>query len=201
MHARHYETLLLLHPDLEVEELEQAKQKFIDIIEKMEGRLVKVDDWGRRRLAYPVKKMMYGRYILMDYMGTPACLTEFERNLRIDERIFKHLTLVLDKKYTEEKYQKDIQRLAAEQAEREARDLAAAKEASAPAEDHEAAAAKEGVAEASDKAPEPTTSEPVESEAAPAPEQAEPVVEAPTGDQSVATLEPEEKTDQEPPAA
>ncbi|MEW5724767.1 MAG: 30S ribosomal protein S6 [Thermodesulfobacteriota bacterium] len=117
---RRYETLVLLSPDLAEEEHEQAKKKLTDIIEKMSGRLVRLEDWGRRRLAYPVRKQMYGVYVLMDYMGTPELLGELERNMRIDERVWKHMSLILDKNFTDEKYQTELDRLSAEAARREA---------------------------------------------------------------------------------
>jgi small subunit ribosomal protein S6 len=107
-------------PELSEEEHAQTKTKFTDIVENMSGRFVKVDDWGRRRLAYPVEKQMYGMYLLMDYMGTPELLTELERNLRIDERVWKHMTLILDKDFTEAKYESEIERIKTEAARREA---------------------------------------------------------------------------------
>ena len=120
MKARRYETLVLLHPELTTEELDQTKQKFVDIATRMGGRLVRLDDWGRRKLAYPVKKHLRGTYFLMDYMGQPDLMSELERNMRIDERVFKFLTLVIDKDFTEEKYQDEMDRLKKEKLEVEA---------------------------------------------------------------------------------
>ena len=107
-------------PEMSEEEHAQTKTKFTDIIQNMSGRFVKVDDWGRRRLAYPVEKQMYGLYLLMDYMGTPELLIELERNMRIDERVWKYMTLILDKDFTEAKYESEIDRIKTEAARREA---------------------------------------------------------------------------------
>ncbi|MDY6852817.1 MAG: 30S ribosomal protein S6, partial [Thermodesulfobacteriota bacterium] len=91
MEQRRYETLVLLSPDLSSEELDQLKTKFTDIIDQLQGRLIRLDDWGRRQLAYQVKKQLYGYYYLMDFMGTPSLLAEMERQMRLDERVFKFL--------------------------------------------------------------------------------------------------------------
>lgn len=152
MRARRYETLCLLHPDLSPEDLEEVQQKFLNLIDQMGGRLIRLDDWGRRKLAYPVQNQMRGHYFLMDYMGQPELMMEIERQFKIDERAFKFLTLVLDKQFDEEKYTAERERLEAEEerrraeAEAEARRLA--EEASAG---EEAPAAAEGASESAEE--------------------------------------------------
>ena len=86
----------------------------------MDGRVIRTENWGRRRLSYPVGKKMYGIYWLVDFMGSPQLLLELERNMRIEEQIYKHMSQVLDKNFSEEKYQAEIERLKAEAAKREA---------------------------------------------------------------------------------
>ena len=120
MHPRRYETLLLTDPDIPQEEQDLVRQKIFDIITNMDGRLIRTEDWGRRRLAYPVKKKMYGAYFLIDFMGSPNMLEEMERNLRIDERVYKYMSQILDKSFTEEKFQQEMERLDAEKARIEA---------------------------------------------------------------------------------
>ncbi|MFH1091043.1 MAG: hypothetical protein V1742_05680, partial [Pseudomonadota bacterium] len=66
-----------------------------------------------------VKKQLHGLYLLLDFMGTPSLLAELERNIGIEERIYKHLTLVLDKDFSLEKYNLEKERLAAKKALRE----------------------------------------------------------------------------------
>jgi small subunit ribosomal protein S6 len=100
MHPRRYETLILLAPNPET--LETFKNKVEGILEAGGGQVVRFEDWGRRRLAYPVQKEFYGYYLLYDYQGSPALAAELERNLKIDEKVFKYLTLVLAKKFTAE---------------------------------------------------------------------------------------------------
>lgn len=120
MHPRRYETLIMLAPNLPAEELEAFKEKVNSIMEAGGAKLVRFEDWGRRRLAYPVRKEMFGQYLLYDFQGSPELASELERNLKIDEKVFKFLTLVLDKKFTDEDLEKAKENLLAEAARREA---------------------------------------------------------------------------------
>ncbi len=120
MHPRRYETMIMLAPNLEAAEMETFKNKVDGILSTGGGQLVKFEDWGRRRLSYPVRKEMFGHYLLYDFQGSPALSTELERNLKIDEKVFKYLTLVLDKKFTDEDLEAAKQKLLDEAARREA---------------------------------------------------------------------------------
>ena len=126
MHPRRYETLVMLAPNLEAEVMETFKNKVDGIMASEGGQLVRFEDWGRRRLSYPVKKEMFGHYLLYDFQGSPALAAELERNLKIDEKVFKYLTLVLDKKFTDEELVKAKEALVAEAARREAEKVRAA---------------------------------------------------------------------------
>jgi small subunit ribosomal protein S6 len=92
---RHYETLYLLTPDLAEEEYKAEIAKFIDIIEKNSGDFIKTEEWGKRSLAYDVKKFDKGFYVLLDYCGDGALVSEIERNFKLDERVLKYQTLKL----------------------------------------------------------------------------------------------------------
>ncbi len=92
---RHYETLYLLTPDLAEEEYKAETAKFIDIIQKNKGDLIKTEEWGKRSLAYDVKKFDKGFYVLLDYCGDGALVSEIERNFKLDERVLKYQTLKL----------------------------------------------------------------------------------------------------------
>ena len=120
MHPRRYETLVMLAPNLEAEVMETFKNKVDGIMTSEGGQLVRFEDWGRRRLSYPVRKELYGHYLLYDFQGSPALAAELERNLKIDEKVFKYLTLVLDKKFTDEDLAAAKENLLAEAARREA---------------------------------------------------------------------------------
>ncbi len=120
MHPRRYETLIMLAPNLPAEELETFRTKVDNIMGAGKGQLVRFEDWGRRRLSYPVQKELYGHYLLYDFQGGPELAAELERNLKIDEKVFKYLTLVLDKKFTDEDLEAAKEKLLAEAARREA---------------------------------------------------------------------------------
>ncbi|MDR2935490.1 MAG: 30S ribosomal protein S6 [Candidatus Adiutrix sp.] len=117
MHPRRYETLILLAPNQD--SLETFKNKVEGLLAAGGGQIVRFEDWGRRRLAYPVQKETYGHYLLYDYQGGPALAAELERNLKIDEKVFKYLTLVLAKKFTAEDLAAAQEKLLAEAARRE----------------------------------------------------------------------------------
>ena len=90
---KRYETIYVANSNLEDDALEEVFAKFSDIIEKKKGSIVKTDDWGKRKLAYEVKRFDKGHYVLLDFCGFPEVLTELERNLKLDDRILKYMTV------------------------------------------------------------------------------------------------------------
>ena len=70
-------------------------KKFRDLIDTLKGVIVKVEEWGKQKLAYQLKKFDSGFYVLMDYCGDPGITVELERNLKLDERILKYQTIQL----------------------------------------------------------------------------------------------------------
>lgn len=99
---RQFETLLLFSPELSAENREGLLKNIVAIIEREGGKIEKIDQWGMRDLAYPVKKQMRGYYVLLVYEGPSALVAELERNLRITEGIFKFLTVRLDEDAVED---------------------------------------------------------------------------------------------------
>lgn len=93
---KRYETIYIANPNLEDDALKEVVAKFSDIIEKKRGSIVKIDDWGKRKLAYEVKRFDKGHYVLLDFCGFPEALTELERNLKLDDRILKYMTVKID---------------------------------------------------------------------------------------------------------
>lgn len=114
MNQRRYETLFLLHPDLSEEEIKKIEEKCVNIINETQGKLLKLDEWGYRKLAYEIKGQTRGFYFLLDYAGSPNMLAELERQMRIDERVFRYLSLILEREFDEEKYQQELARREAE---------------------------------------------------------------------------------------
>jgi small subunit ribosomal protein S6 len=92
---RYYETLYLINPDLKTEEYEGVLAKFSGIVEKSNGVVIKVDEWGKRNLAYAVKKFHKGHYVLLTYCGDSGITALLERDLKLDDKILKFQTVKL----------------------------------------------------------------------------------------------------------
>lgn len=93
---RRYESILIAHVDLSEDELSSLIARYSTIITGQKGILVKVERWGKRRLAYIIKKQARGFYILIDYAGESATVNELERNLKINDKILKFMTVLKD---------------------------------------------------------------------------------------------------------
>ena len=92
---RKFETLLLLSPELSAESREGLLAALTGIVEREGGKMLEVDQWGMRDLAYPVKKLMRGFYVRLVYEAPAPLVAELERNIRITDGIFKFLTVTL----------------------------------------------------------------------------------------------------------
>lgn len=95
---RKYETIFILDPDLEEAVAQSAIEKIKGIVTQGNGDILKVEDWGKRKLAYEVKKKSKGHYILLHFSGTPALLSELERNFRVMDAVIKFQSVRLDEK-------------------------------------------------------------------------------------------------------
>jgi small subunit ribosomal protein S6 len=87
--------MLLLSPELSVENRESLIAALTGVIEREGGIMVTVDNWGMRDLAYPVRKQMRGFYTRLEYQAPPALVAELERNIRISDGVFKFITVKL----------------------------------------------------------------------------------------------------------
>ena len=92
---RKFETLLLLSPELAADARETLLTNLSAILEKEQGKVVAVDHWGMRDLAYPVRKQMRGYYVRYEYVAPGTAVAEFERIIRIADGIFKFVTVKL----------------------------------------------------------------------------------------------------------
>lgn len=96
---RKYETLLLLSPELNAENKKGVIDNLVAIIEREEGSMLAVDDWGTKELAYPVRKFVRGQYVRMEYASPGKAVAELERIVRITDGIFKFVTVKLADKF------------------------------------------------------------------------------------------------------
>ena len=99
---RHYETIFIVHPELSEEDTAACVEKFRGLLEKDGAFIVKEDHWGRRRLAYMVKKQTKGYFVLMEYGATGEAVEEMERNFKIDEQVIRYLTIKIADSFDEE---------------------------------------------------------------------------------------------------
>lgn len=93
---RKMETLLLLSPELTAEERETVLTTLGGVIDRENGKMLTVDQWGMRDLAYPVQKQMRGFYVRLEYAAPSPLVAELERIIRITDGIFKFITIKLD---------------------------------------------------------------------------------------------------------
>jgi len=96
---KRYETIFILNPDLEEEQTQTAIEKVKGIISQNNGEILNVEDWGKRKLAYQVKKKSKGHYILIHFMGPPTLISELERNFRVMDAVIKFQSVRLDESH------------------------------------------------------------------------------------------------------
>ena len=88
-----YENLYVISPDLEDEAVRACIEKFSGIITANGGTIESVDDWGRRKLAYPIDYKTEGHYVLTTFEADPEFPKELERNFNNDESILRYLVV------------------------------------------------------------------------------------------------------------
>jgi len=94
--VRSYELGFILHPDVEQADVTQAVEKVGNYITAIGGEVTSVDVWGRRQLAYPIRKQREGTYVFLQTQINPQAVGELERNLKLDEEILRYLLVRLD---------------------------------------------------------------------------------------------------------
>ena len=94
--AREYETIYILRPNTPNEGVAEVNNRIKGIIEGMGGKIVKVDNWGKRRLAYEVAKERKGIYLYWQYLAQPGVVEEAERNLRMLDNVIRYLSTKVD---------------------------------------------------------------------------------------------------------
>jgi len=105
---RRYETIFIIDSDLSEEERSPILEKLEDLIQQYNGLQVMADEWGTKKLAYEIKKKARGYYVCLDYCGSGPLVDEIERFFRIDDRVLKYMTVVLDKDVDIENVKEEI---------------------------------------------------------------------------------------------
>ena len=93
---RQYETGFVLSPTLSEEETTQFLQKMAEIVAQKNGRMVKQDVWGKRRLAFPVKRFQEGFYVFFTYDGPGDVSLELERRFKQSDAVIRFMTVLKD---------------------------------------------------------------------------------------------------------
>ncbi|HEY5649091.1 MAG TPA: 30S ribosomal protein S6 [Nitrospiria bacterium] len=92
-----YESIFIARPNLSEEVSGRLLDKMKSVVEKNGGALIQAENWGKKRLAYEVKKERKGTYFVLRYSGTGALINELERNFRVDDSVLKFLTVKVPK--------------------------------------------------------------------------------------------------------
>ena len=90
---RRYETIFITHPELTEEDLSALQEKMRSIMASLKGEMVKLEDWGLKKLSYEIRKNTRGHYFLIDYLAATELVRELERNLRLNDRVLKFQTV------------------------------------------------------------------------------------------------------------
>jgi len=91
-----YEAMIIIKPDLADEVRVALVEKFSNLITGVGGVIEKLDEWGKRRLEYPIEFLTAGYYVLINFSAPGDFIHEFERNLRINENIMRFMVIRTD---------------------------------------------------------------------------------------------------------
>ncbi len=93
----HYETVFILTPVLSDAQMKEAVEKFKKVLTDNDAAIVNEENWGLRKLAYPIQKKTTGFYTLIEFDGDPTIVNKLETAFRRDEKVLRFLTFHLDK--------------------------------------------------------------------------------------------------------
>ncbi|MBN2164992.1 MAG: 30S ribosomal protein S6 [Marinilabiliaceae bacterium] len=92
-----YETVFILTPVLSDAQMKEAVEKFKTLVTENEGEIVHEENWGLRKLAYPIQKKSTGFYQVLEFKAKPEFIDKLEVQYRRDERVIRFLTFKMDK--------------------------------------------------------------------------------------------------------
>jgi len=92
--SKEYETIYILRGDVDADTAEKVQTRVNEVVARESGKLVKVEAWGRRKLAYPVAKLKKGVYVYVKYVGKGGLVSELERNLKLQDSVLKFQTVL-----------------------------------------------------------------------------------------------------------
>ena len=89
---RHYEIVFIVHPD-QSEQVPAMIERYRTLVTSKEGLIHRLEDWGRRQLAYPIQKIHKAHYVLMNIQCNQETLNELEHAFRFNDAVLRHLTV------------------------------------------------------------------------------------------------------------
>ncbi|HXG42663.1 MAG: 30S ribosomal protein S6 [Dehalococcoidia bacterium] len=93
---RSYELMMVISPELAEEEVSATVERVQRFISERGGEVTKLDHWGRRRLAYPIKRFTEGHYVLAQFRLDGSAVRELNRSLEVSEPVLRHLVVRTD---------------------------------------------------------------------------------------------------------
>ena len=103
---KRYETMFIVQSELASEDITAIIDRYSKIITDMKGTILKVERWGKRKLAYLIRKQSRGFYILVDFAGRREIVAELERILKFDDKVLKYMSVKLADSITAEEIEK-----------------------------------------------------------------------------------------------
>jgi small subunit ribosomal protein S6 len=94
---KHYETVFILNPVLSDDQAKDTVEKFVNVLKKANANVINVEQWGLRKMAYPIQKKSTGFYNLFEFTAEPNIINILETEFRRDESVMRFLTTALDK--------------------------------------------------------------------------------------------------------
>jgi len=101
---RKYETVIILKPDLPPEETDKVRERATSVVRNQGGVEIAWQDWGKRKLAYPIKKTPKGNYMYFRYLSDGKAVEEMERQMRVTDEVLRYLTVKLADRIDPEKF-------------------------------------------------------------------------------------------------
>ena len=98
---RHYEVVFLVHPD-QSEQVPAMIERYKALVENGGGKIHRLEDWGRRQLAYPIQKLVKAHYVLLNIEVEQAVLAELTESFRFNDAVLRHLVMRRDDAVTEQ---------------------------------------------------------------------------------------------------
>lgn len=92
-----YESIFIINPNISDDETAAVIKKMQDVVAKQNGEMLKFEDWGKKKLAYEIKKQKRGHYAFFQFKAAPGAVSELERTYKMTDSVIKFITVKLEK--------------------------------------------------------------------------------------------------------